>query len=170
MKPIMENMGRDVFEIGMAVATGADGPEDSVVGRITAFQGDSYDGLYPRMDIYTPHGSKIHAGRCYVRHELLPREKERLEEYEKEAWEKEGKLYENLLPGFQLRLTFDEDDIKKMLSEEVERKNRKTYLHGAPPRELDFEIESVDSIELKSAEEGYKAEVCLTIGKEKSYI
>jgi hypothetical protein len=74
------------------------------IGKVTAFAGVVYEGMYPRIEVTSPHGSAIEAGRCHVRrpneHEL-----ERLTEYEKQAVERThiGELYggrlTSLTPG-----------------------------------------------------------------------
>jgi hypothetical protein len=52
------------FEKGdVAVVTNRRG---RVVGKITGFDGTPFRGVYPILEVTTPHGTMIRVGRCYV--------------------------------------------------------------------------------------------------------
>ena len=77
-----------------------------LIGRITAFDGDQYRGVYPIVEVFTPHGSGLTLGRCWLR---LPTEGElvQLSEYEEISRNSADvdELYGGRLPSSTLETT-----------------------------------------------------------------
>jgi hypothetical protein len=71
-------------EVGQAVTMHTRGTDVVIVGRVTHFAGDPFDGLYPIIHAITPGGSTFYGGRVWLR-PPTPSEYEKLAYYEQEA-------------------------------------------------------------------------------------
>jgi len=74
-------------EVGQAVTLHKLGVKDVLVGRITHFAGDPFDGLYPVIHARTPHGTDFWGGRVWLR-PPTPSEMDKLAAFEADALRK----------------------------------------------------------------------------------
>jgi hypothetical protein len=80
VKPAFANIfSENRYVLGVPAAMG------EMVGRIVGLKGTPFGDEYPIIEVGTPHGTILYAGRCYVRLDLSEAELEQLRQFEEDA-------------------------------------------------------------------------------------